>query len=134
MDAAAVSFSSTPVTGGAGTAGGVYSTLGAIGKITAGGLQLAGAATGNVSGFGNGANVATTMTTAGGVAAFVVSGGDMSTASTFASLESLGTAGVNGGMTGQLIDEASYASKLLEGSELGQEVLDLLGIDDDSCN
>lgn len=134
MDAAGASFASTPVTGDAGVLGGVYSVFGAIGNITAGGLQLAGAATGNVSGFSRGASVAATLTTAGGVAGFIASGGNMETASNFASLESLGTAGVNGGMTGQLIDQgASGASKLLEGSDLGQSMLDLLGIDDDAC-
>jgi hypothetical protein len=120
MDAAAVSFASTPGTGGAGVLGGIYGTIGAVGNVSAGILQLAGAATGDVSGFGEAANVATTMTTGLGFATLVATGGNMEAASAAASAESVGTAGVNGGLTGQLIDQgASDASKLLQGSDLG---------------
>jgi hypothetical protein len=92
-------------------------------------LQLAGAATGNVRGFGEAANVASTLTTAAGFTVWVGSGGNIEAASTAASFESLGTAGVNGGITGRLIDRgATLVQKVVLSSELGQSVADILGL------
>jgi len=66
IDLAAESALSIPVTGPLGAVGAAYGAIGASGNIAAGGLQLVGAATGNLRAFGEAANVATTLTTVGG--------------------------------------------------------------------
>jgi hypothetical protein len=120
---------STPVTGTLGAVGTAYGLIGASGNIAAGALQLAGAITGNVRGFGEAANAASTLTTAGGLTVFLVTRGNLSAASTAASFESLGTAGVNGGATGHFIDQgATLAQKFLLSTELGQNLAEVAGL------
>jgi hypothetical protein len=132
---AAVSAISAPVTGPVGVAGAIYGAIGAAGNITAGGLQLAGAITGNVSQANAGANVLTTVTTLGGFTVLAATRGNLEAASAAANFESLGTAGVNGGMTGHLIDEgATFTQRLLLSAELGQNTAEAAGISTDgSC-
>jgi hypothetical protein len=129
IDLAAESALSIPVTGPLGAVGAAYGAIGASGNIAAGGLQLVGAATGNLRAFGEAANVATTLTTVGGVTISLMTRGNMEAASMAASFESLGTAGVNGGMTGHFIDQgATLMQKVLLSTELGQSVADALGL------
>ena len=88
-----------------------------------------GAATGNLRTFGEAANVATTLTTVGGFTVSLATRGNMEAASMAASFESLGTAGVNGGMTGHLIDQgATLMQKVFLSTELGQSIADALGL------
>jgi hypothetical protein len=75
------------------------------------------------------ANVAATITTAAGYTTLVATKGDLEAASTAAAFESLGTAGLNGGLTGKFIDEgANYLQKTLLSTDLGQSLADALGI------
>ena len=129
IDLAAESALSIPVTGPLGAVGAAYGAIGASGNIAAGGLQLVGAATGNLRTFGEAANVATTLTTVGGFTVSLATRGNMEAASMAASFESLGTAGVNGGMTGHLIDQgATLMQKVFLSTELGQSIADALGL------
>jgi hypothetical protein len=126
---ATLSGASTPATGPLGAVGAAYLGIGAAGNISAGALQLIGAITGNISQTGQGATLATTVTTIGGYGALVATHGNLETASGWATAESLGTAGFNGGMTGHLIDQAAtFAQKLFLAAELGQGAADAVGL------
>ncbi len=111
---------------GAATAG--YLAIGATGNLIAAGAQLVGAFNGNLSGTGEVATLATTVTTGAGLATLAYTG-NLETASTAASFESVGTAGLNGGMTGSLIDEsASAVTNLLTLTDTAESIADLLGL------
>jgi hypothetical protein len=59
----------------------------------------------------------------------VTSRGDLEKASLAASFESIGTAGVNGGLTGHFIEEeATSLEKRFLATDLGQSVADALGL------
>jgi hypothetical protein len=129
VQGAALAFAAAPATGGASAAGTAYLIIGAGGNIAAAGIQLAGAFTGNIKGADQGAATVTTVSTASGFITLVASG-NPEKAATVAGFESLATTGVNGGMTGRLIDEGLMgASKLLGATDIGQNIFDLLGID-----
>ncbi len=127
---AAKSVASVPISGPLGVAGAIYGLIGASGNIAAGFLQIAGAATGNIQRANEAANIATTTTTIGGFIVYLATNGNLNAASTAAGVESLGTAGVNGGLTGHLIDQAANSTqKLLLSTELGQNAADAVGVD-----
>ena len=129
---AALSGASTPATGPLGGVGLAYFGIGAAGNISAGSMQLIGAITGNLTGTGQAATTATTATSVLGLGALLVTRGNLETASSWANIESLGTAGFNGGMTGHLIDEAAtFAQKLFLSAELGQNAADAVGLNPD---
>lgn len=126
---AALSGASTPATGPLGGVGAAYLGIGAAGNISAGAIQLIGAITGNVNGTGQAATAATTATSVLGLGALLATGGNLQTASNWANIESLGTAGLNGGMTGHLVDQAAtFAQKLFLSAELGQNAADAVGL------
>jgi hypothetical protein len=126
---AALSGASTPATGPLGGIGAAYLGIGAAGSISAGAIQLIGAITGNVNGTGQAATAATTATSVLGLGALLATGGNLETASNWANIESLGTAGLNGGMTGHLIDQAAtFVQKLFLSAELGQNAADVVGL------
>ncbi len=130
IDFAAASAASAAVTGPLGVAGTAYGMIGASGNLTAGIVQILGGITGNIRVANETANVVTTTTTVGGLAVLLATRGNLSAASAAASFESLGTAGVNGGLTGHLIDEgATLIQKALLTAELGQNAADAVGIE-----
>jgi hypothetical protein len=99
--------------GPVGFAGVAYYGIGAAGNLIAGVAQLTGAITGNTTNTGNFATGATTLTTALGYGTFI-STGNMQTASSMATIESLGTSGFQGGMTGHLIDSVAGFGDLVQ--------------------
>jgi|GEM_PF-6423335 len=129
VQAAVDAAAAVPVTGGASAVGTAYLGIGASGNFTASGIQLQGAITGDINAADQGAALVTTATTATGLIALGVSG-NPETAAKWAGIESLATTGVNGGMTGHLIDEGlTGAARLLQATDIGQNILDLLGVD-----
>jgi len=123
------SLASTPVTGPVGIAGAVYGIVGAAGNVAAAGIQFVGAISGYTRVADDSANVATTVTTLGGLATLVLTRGNLEKASLAASFESMGTSGVNGGMTGHLIDQtATSMQKLFLAADLGQNAADAVGL------
>ena len=132
---AAASLASIPVTGPVGVAGAAYGIIGGVGNGTAGIVQVGGAIWGNTGTASNAANVLTTVTTLGGLITLIATKGDMQAASNAAAFESLGTAGLNGGATGHLIDHsATLVQKFLLGVDLAQTAADATGIPTDgSC-
>jgi hypothetical protein len=109
--------------------GAAYLSIGAAGNIAAGFSQLSGALTGNITDTGQAATVATTVTSVFGFGALVATRGNLQTASNAALFESAGTAGLNGGMTGHLIDQAASSfQKLFQAADFGQTAADAVGL------
>jgi len=120
---------SIPATGPIGIFAAAYGAIGASGNITAGLLQLGGAITGEVARLNQAASVVTTLTTAGGFSVWLATGGDIEAANTAANFESLGTAGVNGGMTGHFLAKgATWLEKVFLSTDFGRTIVDTVGL------
>jgi hypothetical protein len=121
---------SVATTGPLGVAGAIYLGVGAAGNFTAAGSQLIGAISGIVNASNQVATIAATATTGLGLGALAVTKGNLETASAWATAESLGTAGLGGGVSGHLIDEgATRLQKFFLASDIGQSAADATGVE-----
>jgi hypothetical protein len=119
---------SSALDGPIGLMGAVYGGIGASGNFAAGFAQLTGAFTGNVTRNNRFATGATTLTTVLGYGAYMKTG-NLETASSWATIESLGTSGFQGGMTGHLIDSVAGFGDFV------QNAADFLGLNTNgSCH
>ena len=126
---AATAGLSTEATGPAGVAGAVYGGIGGAGNLTAAGADIYGAISGDVGAADKAAGVATTVTTVGGLTAFTVSGGNLEAGELGAEAETIGAAGVRGGITGRFVEKSlDSLAGTLQGYELGRSILDAIGI------
>lgn len=124
LAAGAPSTSGTSATVAAGLA------LSASGNIAAGGIQLAGAFTGRIGETDKAASIATTLMSITGPIVLTATGGDLDRAAKWSQAEALFSTGSQAGYAGQLFDKgASLAGKLLQSTEIGQNLLDLFGIE-----
>jgi RHS repeat-associated protein len=127
---------SSAADGPLGAFGAAYLAYGASGNLTAGFLQLTGAITGRTRVMGDAATTATTVTTVFGMGAMIATRGNMEVAKGWATAESLGTSGLQGGMTGSLVDQGlSTSGKLFQAADLAQTGADAAGVNTDgSCH
>ncbi len=123
---AAGSAAAIPATGGLSTAGVAYGYVSGSGNLAAGVIQLFGAASGKVSGADRGAQAVQSATSILGLSTLVWKR-DLKLASDAAGFESLGTAGVGGGLAGRLVEG------ILEKSQFALDILELAGVTEVEC-
>ena len=109
-----------------------YGLIGSTGQGSSGVIQVIGGLSGNAMRANSAAALLTTATTLLGGAALIVTKGDLGVARKWATLESLGMTGLNGGMSGNIMESGrKWLQKVLSGADLMQSTADILDIPTD---